>query len=149
MKDILKRVYTFLVTIDSEPQAEQVETVPLEEYNKTKQALEEANNNIITLTKTNEDIINKNEITNAEVEKLESDIRVLKIKSILDATTLTDAEKEEQLQVLPRSSLSIDFIQSTYERITKTKKNNINRIVETKLPQKSIIEKNKDFSYVK
>ena len=124
----------------------EIQTVPIEEYNKTKQALDEANNKIILLTKTNEDTINQNDITLAETERLESDIRVLKIKSILDATTLTDAEKQKQLQVLPRSSLSIEFIQETYQPITK--KNDISK-VETKLPQKSVIEKRNDSDFIR
>jgi hypothetical protein len=122
----------------------EIQTVPIEEYNKTKQALQDANNKIISLTKANETIINQNDITLAETERLESDIRVLKIKSILDATTLSDAEKEKQLQVLPRSSLPIEFIQETYEPITKK---NITREFSTKLPQRSLAEKTKEFSY--
>jgi hypothetical protein len=148
IKEYLQRVYRFLVTIDSEPDQKVNETVPIEEYNKTKQALEETKAKIATLEKANETIINQNYITLAETERLESEIRVLKIKSILDATTLSDTEKEKQLEVLPRSSLPIEFIQSTYEPITKK---NISKVgtASTKLPQKSVPIKDKDFSYVK
>jgi hypothetical protein len=149
MKDMLKRLYRFLVTIDSEP--EQVKTISIEEYNKTKQALEQANNKIISLEKANEDIINKNEITLAETEYIESEVRSIQIENILSRiNNITDQERNKLQQTLVNSDLSVDFIEDTYKRISKTKKNNINRVAaETKLPQKSIPDKAKDFSYVR
>jgi len=123
----------------------EIQTVPIEEYNKAKQALEQTKAQITSLEQANETIINQNDITLAETERLEADIRVLKIKNILDATTLSHAQKEEQLQILPRSNLSVEFIEETYKPITK--KNNVISTVGTKLPQKNIPDKTKDFSY--
>ena len=136
---VLKRVYRFLV-----PKQEQKvnETVPIEEYNKLKQVVDEKEAIRDALTRENERIMKENDVTIAEAERLESEIRVEKIRNILQATTLTDAEKEKQLQVLPTSGLSIEFIQSTYEPITKK---NINKF-ETKLPH---ITNRKDSSYIK
>ena len=84
-----------------------------------KQKLEELQAKITSLEKANEDIINQNEVTQAEIELLESETRKEQIKSILFATTLSNEEIERQLEVLPRSGLSIEFIASTYEPITK------------------------------
>jgi hypothetical protein len=142
MKDTLKRLFRFLVTIDSE---EQVQTVPIEEHNKLKQALEEANNKIISLQKANEDIINKNEIIIAETEYSECQIRTEQVTSILSRLNLTDKERSKLLQILVKSDLSIDFIQETYSPISKK---NIS-IVETKLPQKSVIEKRNDSNFIR
>ena len=123
---------------------ERVQTVSLKEHIKTKQALEEANNKIISLTKANEDIITKNEISLAETEYIESETRTKQIESILSRLNLTEQERNKLLQTLVNSDLSIEFIEETYQPITKK-----TITVGTKLPQKSLPDKTKDFSYYK
>jgi hypothetical protein len=146
MKDTLRRVYRFLVTIDSEP--EQIQTVPIEEYNQTKQALEQANARVLSLQKANQDIINKNEITLAETEYTEFQVRTEQITSILARLNLPEQERIKLQQILVNSDLSIEFIEETYRPISKKNNINNNRIAaETKLPQKSVPIKDKEFSY--
>jgi hypothetical protein len=146
IKDMLKRVYRFLVAIDSE---EQVQTVPIEEYNKIKQALEQANARVLSLQKANQDIINKSEITLAETEYIESQVRSIQIENILSKiNNITDQERNKLQQTLVNSDLSVEFIEDTYRRISKKNNINNNRIVETKLPQNSVPLKDNDFSYV-
>ena len=140
MSNLLERVYRFLVN----PSKKKVETVPIEEYHKTKQALDEANNKIASLTKEKEDIINRNEITIAETEYIESETRIEQIASILSRLNLREQERRKLQQTLVNSDLSIEFIQETYEPITKK-----NIQIGTKLPQRSIPDKTKDFSYVR
>jgi hypothetical protein len=79
--------------------------------------LQDANNKIISLTKANEDIINKNEITLAETEYLEYQTRTVQIKSILSRLNITEQERNKLLQTLVNSDLSIEFIQETYAHI--------------------------------
>jgi hypothetical protein len=147
IKDMLKRLYRFLVTIDSE---EQVQTVPIEEYNKTKQALKQANARVLSLQKANEDITNKNDIVMAETEYIESQVRSIQIENILSRiNNITDQEHSKLLQTLVKSDLTIEFIEKTYESISKKNIVNNKRIVETKLPQNSVPLKDKDFSYVR
>src|SRR5688572_25065402 len=122
----------------------EIQTVPIVEFNNLKQALDHANNQIVSLTKEKEDIINKNEITIAETEYIESETRTQQIASILSRLNLTEQERNKLLQTLVNSDLSIEFIQTTYEPITKK-----NITVGTKLPQKSIPDRSKDLSYYK
>jgi len=117
----------------------EIQTIPILEYNKTKQALEEANNKIISLTKANEDIINQNDITLAETEYLQYQTRIEQITRTLARLNLPEQERNKLQQILVKSDLSIEFIEETYRPITN-KKNTI----ETKLPQKSVA--NKEFS---
>jgi hypothetical protein len=121
----------------------EIQTVPIEEYNKAKQALQDANNRILTLTKANEDIIKDNDITLAETEYLQYEMRIEQIASILSTLNITDKERSKLLQTLANSDLTIEFIAETYAPITKK-----NIIIETKLPQKSISDKIKDLSYL-
>jgi hypothetical protein len=120
---------------------EPVQTVPIDEYNKAKQALEEANNRIISLTKANHDIINQTELVVAETEYLQYQTRKEKIVNILSRLNITDKERRKLLETLLKSDLSIEFIEETYSPIM-TKKN---IQIGTKLPQKSIPDK--EFSY--
>ena len=115
-----------------------IQTVTLEEHNRLKQTLEQANARINSLTKANEDIINKNDVTLAETELLEYQTRVDKITNILARiNNISEQERNKLLQTLINSDLSIEFIEETYRPIV-TKKSNI----ETKLPQKNGLERN-------
>ena len=137
---VLKRIYRFLV-----PKQEQKvnETVPIEEYNKLKQVVEEKEAIRNALSKENERIMKENEITIAEIEQLESEMRVKDITIILSEVPFrSDEARNQVLQGLIKSNLSVKDIQDTYEPITKK---NINKF-ETKLPH---ITNRKDSSYIK
>lgn len=120
-----------------------MQTIPIEEFNKTRQALEEVNNKIHTLTKKNEDMINKNEISLAEIEYVEFQIRIDKIANILSRLNLSEQERSKLQQTLVNSDLAIEFIEETYAPISKK------NIFETKLPQKSIADRSNELSYYK
>ena len=109
----------------------------------------QANIKIASLEKSNQDIINQNDVIIAETEYLQYETRVNQMTNILSRLSITDQERKKLLQTLVNSDLTIEFIEETYQPIiTTTKKNNIS-IVETKLPQKSTptADKTKEFSY--
>jgi DNA primase catalytic subunit len=118
------------------------ETVPIEEHNKTKQALEEANARILSLENENQDIINQTDLIVAETEYTQLETRSLQIKSILSRLNITQQERNKLLQTLVNSDLTVDVIAETYAPISY-KKNKF----ETKLPQKSSPDRSKQVSY--
>jgi hypothetical protein len=123
----------------------EIQTVPIEEYNKLKEAVEQQEAIRDSLTKENERIMKENEVTLAEIEVLEQDIRVQRIENILITVPFrSEQARSEVLKSLVNSNLSIKDIEDTYSTLKKTIPT-----VGTKLPQKSIPDKNKEFSYYK
>jgi hypothetical protein len=120
----------------------EIQTVSIDEYNKAKQALEESKIKIASLEKANETIINQNDLTIAETEYLQYEMRIEQIASILSTLNITDKERSKLLQTLANSDLTIEFIAETYAPITKK-----NIQIGTKLPQKSIPDK--ELSYLR
>jgi hypothetical protein len=120
----------------------EIQTVPIEEYIHAKQALQEANARILSLEKENQNIINQTDLIVAETEYTESETRTIQIKNILSRLNMKEQERNKLLQTLVNSDLTVEFIAETYAPISY-KKNNF----ETKLPQRSIGERNKEFSY--
>jgi hypothetical protein len=122
----------------------EIQTVPIDEYNKLRKELEQRQAIRDSLTKENERIIKQTEITLAEIEQVEFEMRIEKIKNILSALSITNEERGKLLETLVNSDLSVEFIAETYAPITKK-----NIIVETKLPQKSIPDRSKDLTYLR
>jgi len=136
IKEALRRVYRFLVTIDSE---EPVETVPIEEYNKVKQALEQVDAKVQSLTKVNETVTE-------ELNTLQSKYRYDIVTALHECCRFkSQDDKKASIDSFTKSKMSFEEISTFLEQLRHIKGVEYG----TKLPQKSIPEKRTDTGYIK
>jgi len=134
IKEVLQRVYRFLVTIDSE---EQVETVPIEEYNKVKHALAVLEIYLSSLTEMKENKKDRN--------TLEEGFRYDMIRHLHEGIYFKSAEeKNKSIESFAKSKMTFEEITIHLNQVRSFRSENT-----TKLPQKSIPEKRTDTGYIK
>jgi len=138
IKEVLQRVYKFLVTIDSE---EQVETVPIKEYNKVIQALDIKIQSLTEETKT----------VTEKLNTLQSNYRHDVIAAMHDSCWWfkTLEERSNSIDSFNRSNMTFQDISEILNQIRDQLLHIKGIQRETKLPQKSIAEKRTDSSFIK
>ena len=142
MSDLLERVYRFLVN----PSKEKVESqISIEEHNKTKQALEEANAKIASLTEINKSFTEMKE-NKKDRDTLEEGFRYDMIRHLHEGIYFkSEQERKDSIESFAKSKMSFDEI-TWHLNLVRNFRSGMNT---TKLPQTSIADKSKDFGYVR
>ena len=118
----------------TETKEETIQTVSIEEFNKIKQALEESNAKVASLTKVNETVTEENKSVTEKLNTLQSEYRKDKVASLHEGCYFkSDEDKAGSIDSFTKSGMTYEEINKHLDQLRHIKSGN----VETKLPQKS------------